>query len=213
VLSFALRVPLASCLACLALGACTVGQGQGEVTSDRLTIRDCWNGPYSLEPTFFGANPYNEEQLAIRVQRGDNNQEASDGLSVVITDLSAIRRDQLNTPVRIGLPRGVAPPGVAETSMPDPSTVSLALYLHDTCHAQNGALYSIRGAITFHHLFSGDPAESDGDDRLTDAEFEGEFADPRDSDASGQIDPSLVSRVTGWFRFYFQRGQPAQPFP
>jgi hypothetical protein len=195
------------------LGGCTTGEGQGEITSDRLYVEDCWNGPFDLGPTFFGANPYDSEQLAMRIQRGDNNQEASDGLSVVITELQSIRNDQLNVPVRVALPVGVSPLGVPDATMADPASVSMSLYLHDTCHAQNGALYAIRGTITFRHLFSGDASESSGEDRLTDAEFDAEFADPRDSGTDGEIDPSLVSRVTGWFRFYFQRGQPAQPFP
>lgn len=206
------RLPEMSACLVLLLG-CTTGEGQGEITSDRLVVDNCWNGPFDLGPTFFGANPYDSDQLAIRVQRGDNIQDSSDGLSVVITDLQAIRDTQLNEPVRVGLPAGVSPPGVPETAMADPPSVSLALYLHDTCHAQNGALYAIRGTITFHHLFSGNASESNGEDRLTDAEFEGDFGDPRNQGTDGEIDASLVSRVTGWFRFYFQRGQPAQPFP
>jgi hypothetical protein len=93
------------------------------------------------------------------------------------------------------------------------SSVSLALYLHDTCHAQNGALYAVTGTITFAHLFSGNPNETNGDARLTEASFEASFADPRDAANDGTFDPAVMSDVKGWFRFYFQRGQPAQPFP
>jgi hypothetical protein len=193
---------------------CTVGEGDGEVTSERLIVRDCWDGHFDLGPTFYAANAFNSDQLSIRVQRGDNNLEVSDGLAVSIRDLQKIREESLGKPVDVGVPPGVHSPGKAWTVDPDPATVSLSLYLHDTCYLQNGALYSIKGSITFVHLFSGDPNETVGDQRLTQAKFEDvEFADPRDANTDGTYNPETVSRVSGWFRFYFQRGQPAQPFP
>ena len=138
-------------------GACTTGEGEGWVRSDRLYIEDCWNGPFNLRPTFFGANPYREESLLIRVQRGDNLQEVSDGLTVVVSDLAGIRDGSLDQPIPVGLPPGVAPYGTPVSSGAEPVQVSLGLYLHDTCHAENGTVYSLSGTITFHSLFSGDP--------------------------------------------------------
>lgn len=198
----------------LGFGAgCTVGEGKGEVTSEHLIVKDCWEGAFDLKPTFFGANAFNQEQLSIRVQRGDNNQEVSDGLEVSIRDLQTLRESSLGQAVQVGLPPGVRPPGAVWPANPNPATVSLALYLHDTCHAQNGALYAVRGTITFDHLFSGDPNETNGDERLTEATFDAYFGDPRDASVYGVFDDAKLSQVTGWFRFYFQRGQPAQPFP
>jgi len=199
----------------LALGfatGCTVGDGRGTVESSRLYLKECWNGAFDLQPDFFAANPYRGESLQIRVQRGDNNQEASDGLTVLVNDLKAVRGpDMLGKPIPVGLPTGVAPPGQPLTGRPDP-LVSLSLYLHQTCHEQNSATYSIDGEITFNSLFSGDPNEEDSDARLTDAVFDVRFADPRELvDAP---DPALVTseNVHGEFRFFFQRGQPAHPF-
>jgi hypothetical protein len=203
-----------STLLCLVVDVgCTVGKGDGEVTSERLLVKDCWEGPFDLGPTFFGANAYNRDQLVIHVQRGDNGQEVSDGLEVSIRDLQGIRKDSLGQPVDVALPPGVRPTGSDWPVDADPAKVSLALYLHDTCHAQNGALYAVSGKVTFKHLFNGDPNESSGDARLTEASFEADFADPRDAAVDGTFDDSSISVVTGWFRFYFQRGQPAQPFP
>lgn len=204
---------------CAALGlalafatGCTVGDGSGSVKTSRLYLKECWNGAFDLQPDFFAANPYRGESLQIRVQRGDNNQEASDGLTVLVNDLKTVRSTaMLGKPIPVGLPTGVAPPGQPLTGRPEP-LVSLSLYLHQTCHEQNSATYSVSGEITFHSLFSGDPNEEDSDARLTDASFDVQFADPRDLvDAP---DPALVTSddVTGNFRFFFQRGQPAQPF-
>jgi hypothetical protein len=189
---------------------CTVGDGRGVVTSERLYLQGCWNGSFDLQPDFFAANPYRTEALQIRVQRGDNNEEASDGLTVLVNDLAAVRA-RLGDPIDVGLPSAVVPPGQPVTGAPDP-LVSLSLYLHQTCHEQNSATYSVGGEITFNSLFSGDPNEEDSDARLTDAVFDVQFADPRELvDAT---DPAAVtsSIVHGEFRFFFQRGQPAQPF-
>jgi hypothetical protein len=197
-------------LALMGAVGCTVGDGSGDVKSDRLYLQGCWNGPFDLRPDFFAANPYRGEQLFIRVQRGDNNEEQSDGLSVVVTDLKAVQ-GMLGTPIKVGLPPGVVPPGQPVTGGPLP-LVSLSLYLHQTCHEQNSATYSVGGEITFNSLFSGDLNEEDADARLTDAIFDVKFADPRELiDAT---DPAAVTSadVVGNFRFFFQRGQPAQPF-
>jgi hypothetical protein len=195
----------------LALGCatgCTVGEGEGEVTSSRLYVKGCWNGPFDLAPDFFAANPYREEALMIRIQRGDNNQEASDGLTVIVKNLPAIT---LDSPIPVGLPNGVSPPGQPVAGQPDP-LVSLSLYLHQTCHEQNSATYSVEGNIVFRSIFSGNPNEENSEKRLTDAEFHVKFADPRELVDAAEPAKVTSDMVDGKFRFYFQRGQPAQPF-
>ena len=190
---------------------CTVGEGEGWVRSDRLYIEDCVNGKFDLGPDFFGANSFRGDSLQIRVQRGDNIEELSDGLMVLVNDLPT-QRARIGQAISVGMPVGVAPPGVPITYDPDPPPVSLALYLHDSCHVENGTVYSIDGTITFKSIFSGDPNEESSDKRLTDATFDATFADPRQLVGAAGDDPNLKSRVTGYFRFFFQRGQPAQPF-
>ncbi len=196
----------------LATLGCSTGEGTGWVKSERLYVAECWNGPFDLEPTFFGANPF-RQQLDIRVQRGDNLEEVSDGLSVLVTDVAQIREEHLGEELRVTLPRGVSPPGVPVRPDADPAKVSLSLYLNDTCHQQNSSLYALDGTITFRALFSGDPNEKDGGERLTEARFGAFFADPRDQGADGVVPEAKRSWVEGGFRFFFQRGQPAQPFP
>jgi hypothetical protein len=187
--------------------ACGVGEGEGWVRSDKLFIAHCWDGSFDLGPDFFAANPsQGSDSLIIRVQDGDNIEEMSDGLTVVVNRLSDVR-GQVGSPIEVGLPPGVHPPGVPLEYDPDPPEVSLAVYLHGSCHGQNGTVYSIGGNITFTSLYSGDPNEGDTDDRLTEARFDAIFADPRNLQ-----DPNEQSRVQGYFRFFYQRGQPAQPF-
>jgi hypothetical protein len=202
----------AALLALLACSACTTGEGEGWVRSEQLFVERCWNGPFDLGPDFFGVVPHEDRALFIRVQRSDNNQEVSDGLIVLVHDLQNIRNNELGQPLTVGLPVGVSPPGVPIVRHPDPPRVNLTLYLHDTCHGQTADLYSIGGTITFSSLFSGDLNEHDSSDRLTEARFTADFADPRKAEADGSYREGLVSNVQGYFKFYFQRGQPAQPF-
>lgn len=212
--------------------SCTTGEGDGRVESERLFVEGCSDGAFSLNPSFFGANPYGGDAITIRVQRSDDLVEVSDGLDVVVNGVSEIRDNQLGQAVAVGLPRGVTPLGVPVTPDNAPAPVSMALYLHETCHQQNGALYSLCGSITFTSLFSGNANERDSEDRLTQATFTAVFGDPRDIDyplaparyATSTLEgcsPDLLagypeerlSVVEGDFRFFFQRGPPAQPFP
>jgi hypothetical protein len=196
----------------LSAAGCTVGEGTGWVKSEKLYVDECWDGPFDLGPDFFAANSFERgDQLMIRVQRGDGLEEMSDGLIVNIDRLPE-QRARIGEAIEVGLPRGVTPPGVPVVYDPDPAPVNLALYLHESCHAENGSVYSTAGSITFTSLFSGDMNETETDERLTEARFDATFADPRLLTGDAVADAAVQSRVTGYFRFFFQRGQPAQPF-
>jgi hypothetical protein len=221
-------------LAALVAG-CTTGEGSGWVRSNRLVATNCWDGPFDLGPTFFASDPFQDTQQ-IRVQRGDRIVGISDGVLLVVNDVSKIRKSQLDTPIPLGLPIGVTPPGQPRRVEANPPQVSMSLYLNDSCHNQDPAVFSVGGTITFHSLFSGNRNENNADQRLTDAEFDALVTDPRSGmvesagtpvDAGAGVDagPTLdygdagvivryaPSRVTGQFHFFFQRGLPAQPFP
>jgi hypothetical protein len=208
-------VSVARCLPllCALLGlSCAAAEGEGEVTSDRLYVEDCWNGPFDLNPNFFAANPFREDALQIRIQAGDDIQELSDGLTVLVNDLQELR-GRLGQDIEVGVPPGVSPPGVPLQADLDPPQVSLALYLHKTCHTEIGTVYSVEGTIRFESLFSGDLNEGSSEDRLTEGSFTAKFGDPRQLAPGSEADPALVtSDVIGNFRFFFQRGQPSQPF-
>lgn len=212
----AIYVTAWSILAVLAAtyGCVSVGEGTGEVKSDHLFARECWDDLYDLKPNFFAADPF-RDQMEISVQRGSDLLEVSDGLSILVDDVPFIR-DNLGTPVKVTLPKGVAPPGIPEGTLCAAegcdSPVHIALYLLESCHTQNTVLYATSGTITFTEIFNGDPNEEDADQKLTSATFDVLVGDPRDYDpASGQV--LNTSRITGSFEFFFQRGQPAQPFP
>ncbi|HEX4339491.1 MAG TPA: hypothetical protein VH062_26475 [Polyangiaceae bacterium] len=226
------RALLGLLAAVLAVG-CTTGEGTGFIRSDRLTATNCWDGPFDLGPTFFASDPSMDSQQ-IRVQRGDRIVDISDGVLFIVNDVDKIRMSQLDTPIPLGLPIGVTPPGQPRRVEANPPQVSLSLYLNDSCHNQDPAVYSVGGTITFHSLFSGNRNENRADQRLTDAEFDALVTDPRDAtlvpagtstDAGAEAGPILdygdsgvvvrysPSRLQGQFRFFFQRGLPAQDFP
>lgn len=194
------------------LAACSVGEGTGEVHSDELIAPPCFQGPYDLKPSFFASNPYRDTQT-IRIQRGDDLTENSDGVEILV-DSTSKARSMLGQPMQVGLPVGVAPPGVPIKANPDPPTVHLTLYLHSSCHTADIALEAVSGTVTFAHLFDGDPNESHAADKLIQGSFDVMVGDPHDEPpGGGAIPDSEQSHLTGDFRFYFQRGQPGQPFP
>lgn len=210
------------------LAGCSLGQGEGVVQSDKLYAADCWYGAYNLEPDFFAANPY-RNTLQIRVQRGDDLQEVSDGLNVLVDDVAQVRESYLGRPLSVRLQPGVAPPGTPVGSSPpppedQPALVHMALNLERSCHNQNIILQAISGTVTFDELFSGDPNESDATDKFTATAagpdglggFDVIMADPRDIPVGAPVEAvpeDKRTRLRGSFSFYFERGQPGQPFP
>jgi hypothetical protein len=199
----------------LACGACSLGEGEGDIRSDQLQVGDCWNGPFDLTPDFFAAQPY-RSALSIRVQHGGDTEEVSDGAIILVDDITAVRNQihaNPNATFKVGLPPSVVPPGFPIVPNPDPPIVHLTLYLHRSCHAQNSALYSIDGSMTFRSIFNGNLNETDASEKLTDGDFADVIVgDPRQH-APGTTTVDNVSHLRGNFKFYFQRGQPAQPFP
>jgi len=202
-----------------AMPACSLGEGEGEVSSDFLYAVSCWKDRYDMGPDFFAAEPF-RNTMQIRVQHGSDLKEVSDGLVILVNDVSSIRENHRGQAIPVSLPPGVAPPGVpvgeqcGGEACPDP-TVHVALYLLASCHNQNTVLYGLSGTVTFDELFSGDENERTGSDKLTDATFDVMVGDPRDAPLTGE-DAGIVpnqSHLQGRFRFFFERGQPAQPFP
>jgi len=71
-----------------------------------------------------------------------------------------------------------------------------------------------QSTITFTSLFDGNPAEANAAQRLIEGSFDLYLADPREICSGGSgPPPPCRGHLTGTFRFYFQRGRPAQPFP
>lgn len=223
---------------------CSLGAGTGDVKSDHLVADECWDAEYDLLPDFFAAVPF-RETLQIRVQRGNDLAEVSDGLSVLVDDVEKIRGNAdegvpglLGKSLCVSLPPGVAPPGTPiGTEYTGPSCgapagdgglgvtplvecekplVHMSLYLQRSCHNQNTVLYGVSGWARFTELFSGDPNEEEAAEKLTEATFDIQVGDPRDAPLGEPVEAipcEKQSRVTGSFRFYFERGQPGQPFP
>jgi hypothetical protein len=218
---------LAAAIPLAATTGCSLGQGEGVVESDSLYAADCWlNERYDMQPDFFAGIPY-RNTLQIRVQRGNDLTEVSDGLAILIDDVELIRTELLGQDLCVALPVGVEVPGGEPATDPvdpvvnavcgDKFLVHAALYLQSSCHNQNIVLYAVAGTIRFDSLFSNDPQEKDAAEKFTDAaSFDLQMGDPRDAPAGApptDIPADKLSNVTGNFSFYFERGQPGQPFP
>ena len=87
-------------------------------------------------------------------------------------------------------------PAAADASVPSPS----------------GAVVS--SWINFADLFDGNPDEPEAPQRLTTAKFHFYLGNPREICPGGLGPPPRCrGELQGNFSFYFERGQPAQPFP
>lgn len=193
------------------LAACSVGVGEGVITGS-LLVRDCGVDvpEYSLRPTFFGAdyvtNPgamagARSPIVTLRVQRGSFREDFSDGLRVSVYDVNAIVRDRLGEPIPLlPLEEGVARP------------VDVTFFAQQSCDSgypdefwrTPAIFHAVSGTITFHALHAPDIAGSNTEihAELTDVEF-----------ASSDVPDARRARLAGFFRFFYQRGAPAQAFP
>jgi hypothetical protein len=128
--------------------SCSLPEGEGVITGT-LNAPDCWYGKFDLNPDFFAGVPY-RSSLQLRIQSGGDYETFSDGVSILIDDVTQIRPSDDGTqpglygvPLSVSLPPAVVPPGVPVTPTANPSPVHFTLYLQRTCHSQNVALYAM----------------------------------------------------------------------
>jgi len=134
---------VAACGGVVALvSSCSLGSGSGTVTGT-LDVPDCWSGNFNLQPDFFAAVPY-RSQVIFRVQSGGDYEAFSDGITVLVDDVSAIRGGLLGKPLDVSLPPAVVPPGTPVVADPNPPLVHFALYLQRACRLETPALYALR---------------------------------------------------------------------
>ncbi|MGF1466020.1 MAG: hypothetical protein ACFCGT_07785 [Sandaracinaceae bacterium] len=193
------RVLRAAALASVALGGCAVGDGDGELFGVFQAARCNRPEPESIDlrPSFFGADPV-EDQLNLRIQRGSEREFFADGVILHILDVNDLRLNRLDEPIELG------------DFYRDP--IQAVAYLNATCRLATPlesffeippAYRSVGGTITFSAVYA---PEIDMDDTL----IEATLTDVRFEDA---VDPEEFAVLSGSFRFFFQRGAPAQRFP
>lgn len=191
--------------------ACSVGTGTGEITGS-LVLEQCGVSidDYALRPTFFGAeyvtnlgarNGEESPTATIRVQRGSYRESFSDGILVSVYDVNEVARAHLEEPIPL-------------TALSDDRSrlLDVTFYAGQTCDSgypdefwtTPAILHAISGTITFHALHAPDldGADTEIAADLTDVVF----AQPDAPDTQN-------AHLSGSFRFFYQRGAPAQSFP
>jgi hypothetical protein len=129
------------------LPACSQGEGAGRVVGT-LNVPNCWTGGFDLNPDFFAANPY-REGILLRLQSGSDFQSVSDGMTILLNDITKVRPNgstspgKYREPLRVALPPAVVPPGTPVKPDPDPALVSAALYLQRSCTTQTPTLQAV----------------------------------------------------------------------
>jgi hypothetical protein len=135
---------LAAALATPTAG-CTSPEGVGTARGG-LDFPPCWQGPFDLAPDFFGTAPYRDSAI-FRLQRSSDNQTFSDGISLVVEDLTRVQR-ALGSPFLVTLPPEVTAAGVPIKPEADPGIVHMSLYLQKSCKTQTTTLHAVR-EVTF----------------------------------------------------------------
>jgi hypothetical protein len=116
-----------------------------------LNAPACWNGPFDLAPDYFAADVFTrDDTLQIRIQRGGDFQNFSDGMTITVPGLSDARRrlaESKTSPpsvsFRVALAPGVVPPNAPVQPEADPPRVHANLYLQQSCKPQNVALHAL----------------------------------------------------------------------
>ncbi|MEM9727212.1 MAG: hypothetical protein AAF997_01415 [Myxococcota bacterium] len=178
-------------MALLLVFSCATGRGEGSAVG-QVWAPECGleGEPFSLNPNFFAMQPSTTvEIIDIRIQRGSDIPNLSNGISVFIAEPEMIRDEMLGQDIEL---RRFDPP------------VEMTIYLNSTCPTDIPVVYrSVSGTIRFDELYI--PWESN-DNRLTTAEFtDVELVDTDDPE-------NRRAMISGDFTFLFQRGRPAQNF-
>ncbi len=138
----------ASALVVTLAAACSTSEGDGRTTGS-LNVANCWTGPYELRPDFFAA-VFHSGSLQIRIQNGSDSKTFSDGVNILVSDVTKIRPNpdigfpgKYGEPLKVGLPPGVTPPGVPIKPTKDPALVGMSLFMQRSCRTQNVVLYAV----------------------------------------------------------------------
>lgn len=192
--------------------SCEVGQGVGNVRGN-LRVEGGCDGKdlsgYDMGPDFFGAIAA-ETKLLIRIQRGGDLQEYADSLVISVDDTNRVQ-DGVAIPIKLHRAPGSPPSSVAEP-------VKISLGLRGTCGTgrvgtndnPQVVLQAVGGTITFKRILRGDPSSEDTNSKRIEGTFDLEMEDPRHPEGAAA---RSAGKLTGDFKFFYQRGGPAQPFP
>jgi hypothetical protein len=220
--------PILACiaLAITATSSCSQGEGDGKIKGT-LNVPNCWTGSFDLEPDFFAAVPYRQGML-LRIQAGSDFQNFSDGVTILLSDISKVRPDparayagKYGLPLRVALPPEVTPPGTPVKPDPDPALVAMTLYLQRSCRTQVATLQAVDevtlpsdGTCTVQAMLGADPTQGCAADKEAPAGLgNGKSVLTFTSVANGKLDEETAAErlIAGCFDVYFSDPREAQP--
>ncbi len=174
-----LQAALLLCASSL-LPACATGDGEG-AADGTVTIKACDkdNASYSLRPSVFAALPA-DTLLELRMQRGGDLYEHSDGLTLLVRDPKVVRDTLLGQPITLG---------------PSDNPVEATFYMNDTCEVKfdqdtvdrlPAVLKGVGGSVTFQKIYV---PKDDRGNKTTEATFNLMFSDvpPAQNDRHAEL--------------------------
>lgn len=198
---------------------CNVGEGKGQVygcifspgcgmgesveefnqCNQSCSIDEKQNCNYSLEPTFFSAEPFEDGSLEVRIQHGGYWMNASDGLIIIIPDYKNLSK-QIE---KSGSIEKTIHPWNEAHRLPPEERFSASFYLNESCKGDYTSFANGSGTLRLHSLWRPNSEIS-----MISGEFDLVFQDMRVMNEGER--PQL--HVIGDFKFEYQRGLPAQHF-
>jgi len=181
---------------------CSAGVGEGDVVGNVWAPACGLAGDaYEMRSNFFSADP-THDFLDIRVQRGSDFEDVSDGMAVSVRAASEVA-------AILGTPIALEDPLELPRAQPDERPlVAMSVYLNRTCpigaHRFPVAYQAVTGEITFTAIYA--PELPGSALEVTAAFSDVRFVDPSTPETRYAI-------LSGNFSFIFNRGRPAQRFP
>ncbi len=177
-------------------GGCAIGTGDGELVG-QVSAPTCGllEEDFSLDPTFFGANPILEDQLEIRIQHGSDFESKSDGIVLLVADIEEVKQSKLGEALDLSTARD--------------APVRMSFYLHETCPPDALDVIpvhyeAVEGTVVFQSIYA--PGVSTNEVEISGQLNGVRLVDPdREDERWAELD--------GSFRFLYVRGAPRQRFP
>ncbi|MDH5490466.1 MAG: hypothetical protein OEY14_00685, partial [Myxococcales bacterium] len=160
----------------LALGSsgCSEGAGEGEFVGVVSAPACGLHGEaFDLQPDFFAADPLGDS-LSVRIQRGSNHEDLSDGIRIGVRSSSEVAE-------MLGTPLPLIDPSTVPLSAPlaEQPLVRGSFFLNETCPIDRGVFpvryVAVSGTVTFDAIYV--PSMDDSELRIEGTLEEAHFVD------------------------------------
>lgn len=209
-----MRMLVAVILVCILSVSCRVGKGEGylhgclyypacDEDDFGRPVEGCTedNENYFLDPGFFAAQKLDNGSLLITIQKDGYWIGESDGLNLLIPEYKKVS-EELDEAEFVDK---IVPPRSEHGDLPQSERYEASYYFLESCSGNYASFTGGTGTLRLYSLY-----RPNSESEEINGEFDLYFEDTRPVE-EGETAPHLV--LTGYFKFEYERGVPAQHFP